>query len=323
MKVSLRLLGLLCALALLARPSLAWAQDDQPEDRTVLGGNYTLAAGESLGTLTVIGGNVVLEPSSTIVEDIYLYGGQLTILGAVGEDIYTYGGSLTLGGTAHVNGDIEVTGGSLDQQAGAQVEGQVSHSSLTPFNFHLPNVWLPLWTGNGSAADEILAQIGWLGLQTIALTGLAVLAALLAPKVTERVGATAAGRPWEAGGLGLIIAILTPFLLIGFAITVVGIPITFILVTLAVVVLTFGWIALGLEVGKRLAQAFRTDWPPVVDAALGTLLLTLVANAIGLMPCVGWLVPTIVGFVGMGGVILSRFGTQVYPGPATPAFVQR
>ncbi len=323
MKFILRVLSLLCALAMLAIPSLAWAQDDQPEDRTVLGGNYTLAAGESLGTLTVIGGNVVLESGSTIAEHIYLYGGQLTVKGTVSDDIYTYGGSLTLGGTARVNGDVEVIGGSLDQQAGAQVNGQVSHSALTPSNFRLPHIRLPFWADNGTPADEVLANIGWLGFQTVLLTGLAVLAALLAPKVTERVGAAAAGRPWEAGGLGLIIAILTPFLLIGFAITVVGLPVTLILAALAVVVLTFGWIALGFEVGKRLAHAVNTDWPPVVDAALGTLLLSLVANAISLMPCVGWLVPAIIGFVGMGGVILSRFGTQSYPGPSTPALAQR
>jgi hypothetical protein len=154
-------------------------------------------------------------------------------------------------------------------------------------------------------------------MKTLGLSALAMLLILVAPKAVERASLAAFTRPWEAGGLGLLVAILTPILLIGFAVTLIGIPITLILALCAVILVTYGWIALGLEVGKRLSQAFRQDWPLIVDAGLGTFLLSLVANGIGLTPCVGWIVPALVGFLGMGGVLLSRFGTRVYP-PSAP-----
>jgi hypothetical protein len=74
----------------------------------------------------------------------------------------------------------------------------------------------------------------------------------------------------------------------------------------------FGWIALGLEVGKRLAIALNQEYQPVVMAGLGTLVLSLVVNGINFIPCVGWFAPFLVSAVGLGGVILSRFGTQTY-----------
>jgi hypothetical protein len=88
---------------------------------------------------------------------------------------------------------------------------------------------------------------------------------------------------------------------------------------LAVCLQTFGWIALGLEVGKRLAASVKASWPPLVQAGLGTLLLSLVAQALGLAPCVGWIVPVLVGFVGMGGVLLSGFGHRPAPSSLSPA----
>ena len=154
-----------------------------------------------------------------------------------------------------------------------------------------------------------------------AIDVLAVLACLAAPQFLERASITAFTRPLEAGGVGLLVAILTPVLLIGFTITLIGIPITVLLALAVGLLLAFGWIALGLETGKRLAKAFEQDWPLLVQAGFGTFLLSLVANVIGLAPFVGWIIPALIGFIGMGGVLLSRFGTRAAAAgsPAIPA----
>jgi len=308
MKIVLKLLAVVFLLGALAIPSLAFAQSSNPGDKLVLGGTYTLHAGETLRNLTVVGGDVVLEAGSTIQDHVFLFGGQLTINGQVQEDVHAYGGQLNLGRTAVVGGAVSMLGAQLDRADGAQVGGEVSTGTLTPFNFRLPHI--P--NGNNTAAG-VLGQVLWLGAQTVGLTLLALLAVLLAPKVIERAGDAALGRPWEAGGVGLLIAIVTRPILVAIAITIIGIPVSLLLVLLAVALLTFGWIAVGLEVGKRLAVAFQADWPLVVDATLGTMLLSLIANGIGLTPCIGWIVPVVVGFVGMGGVILSGFGSRPYP----------
>ena len=42
-------------------------------------------------------------------------------------------------------------------------------------------------------------------------------------------------------------------------------------------------------------------------------MLTLVTFGIDSIPCVGWLAPFFVTALGLGGVLLTRFGTQDYP----------
>jgi predicted DNA repair protein MutK len=101
-------------------------------------------------------------------------------------------------------------------------------------------------------------------------------------------------------------------------ITICLIPVSIIGIIILVVAVVFGWIALGLEVGKRLGIALNQKYQPVVMAGLGTLVLSLVVNGINFIPCVGWLAPFLVGAVGLGGVVLSRFGTQTYMISAAP-----
>ena len=56
------------------------------------------------------------------------------------------------------------------------------------------------------------------------------------------------------------------------------------------------------------------DWAPGVYAGLGMFLLALVVDATGqLIPCIGWIFPTLVAIVGIGGLLLTRFGSQPYP----------
>jgi hypothetical protein len=73
-----------------------------------------------------------------------------------------------------------------------------------------------------------------------------------------------------------------------------------------------GMIAMGLEVGNRLSEATNQEFQPVVAAGLGTLILSLVVNGIGLIPCIGWVVPFLVGIIGTGAVLMSRFGGHEY-----------
>jgi hypothetical protein len=71
-------------------------------------------------------------------------------------------------------------------------------------------------------------------------------------------------------------------------------------------------VAMGLEVGNRLSEATNQEFQPVVAAGLGTLILGLVINGIGLIPCIGWVVPFLVGIIGTGAVLMTRFGRHEY-----------
>ena len=117
-----------------------------------------------------------------------------------------------------------------------------------------------------------------------------------------------------AGGVGLLALILTPIVLVLLALTCILSPISLLGALAVVVAWVFGRIAIGLEIGNRIAKAFDREWPLPLAAGVGTFSLALVVDSVGtFIYCVGWLIPLLVGLFGLGGVILTRFGTQKYP----------
>jgi len=54
----------------------------------------------------------------------------------------------------------------------------------------------------------------------------------------------------------------------------------------------------------------KRDWHPATQAGLGTLLLSFVAYAFGLIPCVGFVFGAMLAVIGLGAVTLTRFGGQ-------------
>jgi hypothetical protein len=157
----------------------------------------------------------------------------------------------------------------------------------------------------------------WLFVGTVVAT----LVVLFVPDHTERVAFTAINSPLPSFGIGLLTAILVPPLLIFMILLMIILIITICLlpfallavILVAVVAWAFGLIALGYEVGKRLAKVLNKDWAPPLSAGIGTFLLLLVVNGLGMIPCIGWIFPLLAGMLGLGAVILSRFGTRVYP----------
>jgi len=129
-------------------------------------------------------------------------------------------------------------------------------------------------------------------------------------------------QPVAAGGLGLLTAFFGVTLIVVLAITICLSPVSLIgaLVLGAAVIL--GWVALGLEVGRRLALAFKREWSDATQAGLGTLLLSFVVYAVGLIPCLGFIFGALLWMIGLGAVLLTRFGGQESLGSTPPTEIQ-
>jgi hypothetical protein len=138
----------------------------------------------------------------------------------------------------------------------------------------------------------------------------------------ERVGDAIAAKPAVSGVMGALTLVAGGSILVAVAITIILIPFTLLGLLLLALGTLYGWIVLGLITGERIAHMLNQEWSGPVSAGLGTLLITLGANLIGIIPCIGWLVVAAALFIGLGGVVLTRFGLQVYPLPITTAPVQ-
>ncbi|OGO27455.1 MAG: hypothetical protein A2Z16_17185 [Chloroflexi bacterium RBG_16_54_18] len=292
------------------------------EDRLVLGGTYTLGEDEILnGDLVIAGGNATLETGSEVKGDILALGGSLRANGLVEGDILALGGQVYLGENASVQGSVNILGGRLERVPGSLIEGEEGFSLPAPMLPGLPN---DLAIPEINLGLSPIWKLFWILMRSFLWAAVAVLVTLFLPVSTRRVSQVISGQPMIAGGLGCLTVMVAPIILFIIGITIIGIPISVLAVLILLIAWCFGIIAAGLEVGRRLASAFRQEWALPVSAALGVFLLTIVINSIdAVIPCVGWVLPFLVGLFGLGAVILSRFGTSQYPSLAetheTPA----
>jgi hypothetical protein len=300
-------------------------QQNQPDFELVFGGSYTLDEGETLNSnLVVFGGSARLESGSQVNGDILLFGGSLNVGGTVAGDIVVFGGQVTLLASAVVRGDVSLVGGNLSQVPGAQVQGEVSEGTFGPVNFNFPEgfrfgsyegiPWQFFHTVRNPWVDAL-----WFLFQSLIWALVAALVALIAPRPTGRVAMAAVSQPLASGGVGCLTVIVVPVVIIVMAITILCIPLSLLVALILAAAWVFGLIALGTEIGNRMATMFKREWPLPVAAGLGTFLLTVVTNgATRLVPCVFWILPLLVGVLGLGAVLLTRFGRHDYPEYASP-----
>ncbi len=305
-------LGLLLVLVLaFALPGKALA-GGVISDRVIFGSNFTLGSGETLdGNLIVLAGNAHLEAGSEVTGDVVIMGGNLLSSGMIEGSVISLGGPVRLEETAVVEGDVVNIGGSLDRADGARILGNVATGTDWPLSLNFPGaVEIP----NFDVGFRPFLNLVGFTFKIFLWAALAVLVMLFAPKHTQRVASTAVNQPLVAFGLGLLSVVVLPPALILLTITILLAPVSLVAATVAALAWMFGLVALGSDLGRRLEEALKQEWAPAVSAGVGTFLLILVINGINeVIPCVGWIIPAFVGMLGLGAVLLTRFGTQPYP----------
>ncbi len=305
------------AVALLA-PQIALAKGRAGRD-VIFGRTFTLAKGQTFsGNLIALGSKVTLEEGSTFEGDIVLFGGSLETAGKIVGQVASIGGSVHLLPTADVSEDIAVIGAAPQVDPGAVVSGSLKSVR----EFTLPDSWpaevrslrgLPanLLLGN-SVPEKINFWYEGTALlfKVLLLSAVAVLVVLFLPVPTRRVARTITGQPAVSFLIGMLtmVAGAASLLLLAFTICLSPVSLLGAFVLLAAVLL--GWIALGWEIGKRLAEAARAHWHPAVQAGTGTIILTIVASGLGYIPCAGSLLNLLILSFGLGAVVLTRFGGQ-------------
>lgn len=320
---------LLLTVGLLLFPATpALADGDPPGDNGAFIWNedYTLEEGEQLdGDLVVYNGDVTLEAGSGVKGSVIIWNGSADAEGDIEGDLIVSSGDIYLGDSAWVGGDVVCSWNcDLEQQEGARVDGGIVEGVPLPGlrlenrgGFPVPVVSPPtlLVSGPGLVLNWTLRAIRTV-VAVLVIAAVAGLVMLIWPQPTTRVGQAVSETPWPSLGIGLLTAAAATALIVALAITLCLSPIA------AVVALTlgaaslFGWIGVGALVGERLLRTLNARGiAPLWAAGLGTLLITLIGMGLSGIACLaplGWLMICALGCMGLGAVVLTRFGTTVY-----------
>ncbi len=311
MKPNLRISFLLCIiLAALLLTGCVSVPIVSQDGGLVIGQPYHLNSGETLSNdLTVIGGNTALDQGSTVNGNVAVIGGNVTVDGTVNGDVSAVGSDITLGNSAVVSGSVNSVGGTVNKSSGAVVQNQ--NRGTSPAIPHIATLPTQAMNVNFDPIGGPLMAI----FQALALAALAVVLNLFVPTPMDRAGRAAVGAPVASGGVGC----LTILVLLVMILTLILIPVSILGFMVAGIAALFGWLALGLMVGRQLAVWLKQPWTDPINAGAGTLVITLLAGLLNIIPCVGWTAGALLGLVALGAAVLTRFGTQIYPSPYTAA----
>jgi hypothetical protein len=324
----------LIALIVLALPlgAVCAAQRIQGQDGTgdwvVFGDSVTVSEDEIVrGNVIVIGGDLRLDEGGQVEGDVVAVGGSLEVAGEVGGDVVSVGAVLDVDEAAQVRGETVAVGGeaNVDQTglAGGFVvtPGPDLRTFTLPSVPSLPTFGPPSLPRRGTfAVSRILERLLAAVNGAVILGVLAALVLLLWPEPVERIGRAVNRAPAAAGGVGCLSIMVVPLVGTLLAVTLILIPFSFLLALAFLAVLLFGWVAVGLLFGERLLEWLGTREITARNAGIvGTFGLTLLVGLVGALPGLGWLSAlssVALATVGVGAVVLTRFGWRAY-GPVT------
>ncbi|MEP7134447.1 MAG: hypothetical protein ABI904_05900 [Chloroflexota bacterium] len=322
---SFTLLVLLVLLLVPASPAYAQSGGGEP-GKIIFGENFTLKNGEKLnGDLVVLGGNVTVEEDANLNGNLVVFGGTVSSNGNLNGDVVVFGGQIALAEKAVVAGDVVTIGGQLTQAEGSKIKGEVV-KNVSP-DIQIPNGRIPpdVQPPKVNITFNPFWTVAGIFYRALIIAALAMLVVVFLKPQMDQVSRAIVSQPLMSGGVGLLTVFGGPISIVVVAlimvVTLILIPVAFLVVFVGVLAIALAWlfgmIALGNEVGERFTQSINQTWAPAFTAGFGTFLLMLVGGAIGEIPCIGWLFVALIGFVGIGAAVLTRFGTQ----PIQPAMV--
>ncbi|MBU4580878.1 MAG: hypothetical protein KKH02_00405 [Proteobacteria bacterium] len=259
------------------------------------------AAIASAGTsIFKIGSDVTIEKGQKI-RNVVAIGGQITVSGAVEKNVVAIGGSVVLTKTAVVKGNVVSLGGVIVIATDAEVGGDLTEINSSNLFETLTTALNSEWEGWSWIFAVISLSI------FLVILVLALLIAALLPKPVRIVSEAIHENTLKVIFCGILGLVLIAPLALLLTISVVGIALIPLEVIVVVCSVLLGFIAVGRIIGGKVLRLFKRPNPGIVlETFWGLLILWL----IGWIPYIGWMVKAIAIVIGLGAVLITRFGTH-------------
>ena len=121
----------------------------------------------------------------------------------------------------------------------------------------------------------------------------------------ERINDAIIDDPLRVGLKGLLFSFLVIMLIVILCVTLIGIPVAMIFGFILWIANLIGIVAIELLIGKRIAKQMNKEVTPYMAVVIGVSLVQIIT----ILPIVGWLIKLILGVLGFGGIIQTKFGT--------------
>ena len=254
-------------------------------------------------------GDIHVPPGKRVSDDVVAVFGSVEVEGEVEGDVVAVMGSVHVRDGAVVQGEVVSVGGVVDQEEGAAIHGQTVSVGFFPVSWGIPA--LPLTLGAVAAGWIAAVFAGWIF-------------ALAFPDRLARVAATASRRTGASFLLGVASVPGIVALIMLMFVTVVGIPLAFLLPFAYILLVYAGHLAatyvLGCKLTGRGVGSPGMVWPIVAGSLLVATFFILGAflfvapgptRPLGLFSALlGCLLAVGLTAIGTGAFLLSKLGSE-------------
>ncbi len=283
---------------------------DVGDDLRAAGGTVTVAGGVG-GDALLAGGTVTLTPSARVAGRAWLAGGDIEVAGHVGRELKAAGGTVVLAG--EIGGDAELMAEHVKLLPTARIAGNLTYRSPQPAEIADGAqvggriVHQPLQRHEAAGAGAGFAA-GVLFVLSLLVVGAAY--HLVAPGWSLGAARTVGSDFWKCLGLGLVVLLVTPFVIVALFATLLGMLLALIVLAIYLVSLLLGYLTgvlyladAGLRRGGRATNARRGVY------ILALLLALIVLAVLRLVPVAGGLISFLVLLLGLGALQLRGYRT--------------
>ncbi len=277
------------------------------------------------GDITISEDKVIEGDVDAMAGNITIYGivngnvtalaGNITIYGKVDGNVRAMAGNVYLRDNAEVNGDITALAGKIFQDEDTIVDGSLvemigdGSKDYNGINFDNQNINIRFLRDNIFVGNHVpwyfylwgglTGLIGWLALGALLM--------LFFAKQVTKLGDEVVKRPGYYFLVGIVSYLLVPPIMILLSITIVGIPLALLLIPIVLLSTVYGQLGVARFIGVKIITSlnlkFTSDMSRVLLGILAIFLITLV-------PILGWVFFLITACMGMGTVIINRFGFE-------------
>lgn len=279
-----------------------------------------------------IGEDIEIAETDTIDDDVVVIFGDIYCRGLVTGDAVSVMGNIVVEDKGVIRGDATAVGGRVIELGNGKVKGEVVTvaSKLDRFFWNprrqrgtskevsgLGKIPITALTAINTRSGRLLLKI-LLTLLTV-LIGFVIIA--IARKGVDNVSATIRKDSFKAGLIGLVTFLVGGLIGILLAITLIGIPISLLIMLVITVGMLLGEASLCVAIGQKWSKSSRSPYFYLVVGVMLVYSIYVLGGLIGLgsgvfeiagflVSGIGMLIIVVVDLIGLGGVILSRFGTK-------------
>jgi len=279
------------------------------QDARIAGGQVTIN-GAIERNLTVAGGNVNLTNTASVQGGVVAAGGTIVLAVPVRKDVRAAAGNLTV--SDMIDGDLHVAAGQLRLTSKAAVGGNLTYWSGHPASIDenarvagMISQKVPK-EGFRRSAEKMAGMVAGfillakiVGFFSTLLTGLLLI--YFIPNYSREVISTLREKPLASLGLGFLMALVTPVIVVFLLVTVVGIPIALILSAVYLIGIYLARILAIIWIGSAMLGLFGKKAGEGVVLVIGL----VIYSVLSLLPFIGGLVTVLAVLLGLGASLMA------------------